>query len=111
MSREKFYYVAELVGVVEGCAGLLVARTLADGLGVPLERIGGIPLAGGNTGLLVLWATVSSEAEADRKAAQILPHLEARGPMLLPPAGLPTLHLYVLGSWELIASSLAGGVQ
>lgn len=111
MSHAKTYFVAEMVGAVEGIAGLLVARTLADGLCFPLDRIGSIPLVGGNTGLLVLWETAPTEAEADRKAAKILPHLEARGPMLLPPAGLPELHLYVLDSWEPIASSLAGGVQ
>jgi len=111
MSQEKTYYVAEMVGAVEGVAGLLVARTLADGLGFPLERIGGIPLAGGDTGILVLWETAESEAEADHKAAQIRPHLEARGPMLMPPVGLPELHLYVMDKWQPIASSLAGGVQ
>jgi len=111
MSTAKTYYIAELVGAVEGPALLGVATLLANALVFPLERIGQMPVGDGNTGVLVLWETASSEAEAKRTAEEIRPHLEARGGPMLSGIGPSSLHLYVLEDWQPIASSLAGGVQ
>jgi len=66
MSTAKTYYIAELVGAVEGPALLGVATLLANALVFPLERIGQMPVGDGNTGVLVLWETASSEADPSR---------------------------------------------
>lgn len=111
MIAAKTYYIAELVCVVEGPVILKLATTLANALDFPLERIGHLPLVGGNTGVLVLWETAATEVEAARKAEEVCQNLENRGGPMVTNAGLSELHLYVMDTWQPIASSLAGGVQ
>ncbi|EIK53233.1 hypothetical protein [Stutzerimonas stutzeri] len=111
MSKATTYYIAELVGAVEGHALFGVATLLAEALSFPLERIGHMPLEGGRTGVLVLWEIATCEAGAKLKADTVRKQLASRGGPMLEGIGPSQLHLYVTDEWQPIASSLGGGIQ
>lgn len=105
------YYIVEVIGGTESAPSLNLARHIANGFGIRLERIGQMQRSAGDFALLLLWDTASTMEEAQDRERSIAKVRELDPVRLLGELSPHEVILGILDAWEPIAHSAACTLQ